>query len=116
VYCWTLLTRNIAETPYLLGVTDDLAKAQRLGEPHLLSGRAFLCLIEAVRPAMMVHSLDACYVRTGREWVGRRTVSGRVRWQERDALLAPAARRLIAAEYAIRSLCQVRRVGGSVAI
>jgi hypothetical protein len=85
VYCWTLLTRDIAETPFLLGVTDELARAQRLTEPHLISGRAVLSYIEAVRPAMTVHSLDTCYVRTGRVWVGRRTARGRVSWQERDA-------------------------------
>ena len=85
MYCWTLLSRNISETPFLLGVTDDLARAQRLAEPHLISGRAFLSYIEAVRSAMSVHSLDTCYVRTGRVWIGRRTISGRVSWQEREA-------------------------------
>jgi len=85
MYCWTLLTRDIGATPYLMGVTDDLAKAQRLGEPHLLSGKAFLCHITAVRAAMNVHGLDTCYIRTGREWLGRCTFSGRVKWAEREA-------------------------------
>lgn len=84
MYCWTLLTRDISATPFLMGVTDDLAKAQRLSEPHILSGRAFLGLIELVRPAMSVHSLDTCYVRTGLTWLGRLTNSGRVGWFERE--------------------------------
>jgi hypothetical protein len=84
MYCWTLLTRNFGETPYLMGVTDDLAKAKRLGEPHLVSGKAFLCHIAAVRPGMTVHSLDACYIRIGREWLGRCTIHGRVKWSERE--------------------------------
>lgn len=84
MYCWTLLTRDITATPYLMGVTDDLAKAQRLTEPHLESKRAFLCYIETVRAAISVNSLDACYVRTGRDLLGRLTNSGRVRWTERE--------------------------------
>ncbi len=85
MYCWTLLTRNIGETPYLMGVTDDLAKAQRIGELHLLSGKAFLCHIAAVRTAITVHGLSTCYVRTGRVWLGRCAHSRRVRWDEREA-------------------------------
>jgi hypothetical protein len=80
MYCWTLLTRDINATPYLLGVTDELAKAQRLTEPHLISGPAFLCLIETVRAAVTVHGLDSCYVRPGPDWLGRLTTNGRVRW------------------------------------
>jgi hypothetical protein len=89
MYCWTLLSRDISETPYLMGVTDDLARAQRLSEPHLISGRAFLALIEAVRTAMTVYSLDTCYVRTGRFWLGRGTAHGGVRWDERDGFFRP---------------------------
>jgi hypothetical protein len=84
MYCWTLLGRNIADTPQLMGVTDDLTRAQRLSEPPLLSGQAFVCIIEAVRPAMSVHSLDTCYVRTGRIWIGRRTATGKAHWRELD--------------------------------
>jgi len=84
MYCWTLLSRDISETPFLIGVTDDLAGAQRLSEPHLISGRAFLSYIEAVRAGITVHSLDNCYLRTGRVWIGRLTVKGRVSWHERE--------------------------------
>jgi hypothetical protein len=89
MYCWTLLSRDISETPYLMGVTDDLARAQRLCEPDLISGRAFLSYIEAVRTAMTVYSLDTCYVRTGRVWTGRCTIHETVRWDERDGFFGP---------------------------
>lgn len=86
MFCWTLLTGNTADTPFLIGVTDDLASAQRITEPHLLSGRAFLSYIEAVRPAMTADTLDSCYVRTGLTWLGRLTTSRRVRWSRSDVL------------------------------
>jgi hypothetical protein len=89
MFCWTLLTGNTADTPYLLGVTDDLAGAQRMSEPHLLTGRAFLSYIEAVRPAMTVDGLDSCYVRTGLTWLGRLTTDNRVTWVRRDARVWP---------------------------
>jgi hypothetical protein len=91
MYCWSLLSANTAQPPFLLGVTDDLARAQRLTEPHLISGQACLSYIEAVLAAMTVHSLDTCYVRTGRLWIGRRTVGGRVSWQEHDGHPRPQA-------------------------
>lgn len=84
MYCWTLLSRDITATPYMMGVTDDLAKAQRLTEPYLVEQRAFVCYIETVRAAITINGLDSCYVRTGRDWLGRLTVSGRVRWDERE--------------------------------
>jgi hypothetical protein len=84
MYAWTLLTTNIGETPYLMGITDDLDKAKRIGEPHLISGRAFLCHIAAVRAAISVHGLDTCYIRTGHHWFGRCTIKHRVKWCERD--------------------------------
>ena len=77
-------------TPYLLGVTDDLAKAQRLTEPHLISGQAFVCLIETVRAAFTVHGMDSCYVRPGPDWLGRLTTSGQVRWHESVPGAGPA--------------------------
>jgi hypothetical protein len=83
MYSWTLLARDVSATPYLMGVTDDLAEAQRLCEPHLESRQAFLGYVEAVRPAMTVHSLDTCYVRTGDAWLGRLGSRGRVGWRER---------------------------------
>lgn len=90
MYCWTMLTRDVHATPYLLGVTDDLAEARRLAETHLISGQAFLCLIETVRAAFTVHGMDSCYVRPGPDWLGRLTASGLVRWDEPRAFQDPA--------------------------
>jgi hypothetical protein len=83
MYCWTLLSRDISATPFLMGVTDDLAKARELCEPYLESRRAFLGFIQAVRPAMTAHGLDTCYVPTGAAWLGRLRHSRRVGWQAR---------------------------------
>jgi hypothetical protein len=91
MYCWTLLSRDICDTPRMMGVTGELAEAQRLTEPHLISGAAFLCYIETVRAAISVHGLDTCYVRTGRDWLGRLNTSGRVRWTEREGRGAAVA-------------------------
>jgi hypothetical protein len=82
MYSWTLLSADVNTTPYLLGVTDDLAKAKRLTEPHLISGQALLCLIETVRAAFTVHGMDSCYVRPGPDWLGRLTATGQVGWNE----------------------------------
>jgi len=84
MYCWNLLTGDISDVPFLMGVTSDLDEAMRICEPYVISGRAFLCYIEAVRPAMTADGLDPCYVRTGRHWIGRRTIHGRVHWEERE--------------------------------
>ncbi len=84
MYCWNLLTRDISEGPFLLGVTGDLAEAMRLCAPYVEDGRALLCYIEAVRPVMSVDGLDPCYVRTGLYWTGRRTTRDKVRWEEHE--------------------------------
>jgi hypothetical protein len=84
MYCWTLLSRDISATPYLMGVTDDLAKARKLCEPHLESRRAFLGYIQAVRPAMTAHGLDSRYVPVGPAWLGRLRDSDEVGWREQQ--------------------------------
>jgi hypothetical protein len=84
MYCWTLLSRDISATPHLMGVTDDLAKAQKLCEPHLESRGAFLGFIQTVQPAMTAHGLDMCYVPTGPAWLGRLGRSRGVGWLERN--------------------------------
>jgi hypothetical protein len=82
MYSWALLTREPGDVPYMLGITDDLAHAQRVAEPHLMSGKAFLCHIERVRYAMTVADMNSCYMSTGQFWVGRLAASGRVAWSE----------------------------------
>jgi hypothetical protein len=84
MYCWTLLSRDISATPYLMGVTDDLDMARKLCEPHLVARRAFLGYIQAVRPAMTAHGLDSCYVPVGRAWLGRARDSDGVGWREQE--------------------------------
>ena len=84
MYSWTLLSRDISGTPFLMGITDDLAEAKRLAEPYLISGKAFLCQIEEVQPAISVHGMDSCHEPTGRSWYGRRNNSDGVTWRERD--------------------------------
>jgi hypothetical protein len=84
MYCWALLSGNISDVPYLLGVTDDLAVAMRVCEQELITGKPFLGYIEAVQPAMSAHDLSSCYVRTGRLWIGCRTVRGGLCWEERE--------------------------------
>jgi len=84
MYCWTLLSRDISATPYLMGVTDDLAKARKLCDPHLASRRAFLGYIQAVRPAMTAHGLNGCYVPVGPAWLGRLSESHEVGWREQQ--------------------------------
>jgi hypothetical protein len=85
MYCWTLLSGATSDVPYLMGVTGDLARAMRLCEEQLISGKAFLGYVELVRPVMsMAHDLDSCYAGTGLIWIGRRTIDGGVRWEERE--------------------------------
>lgn len=84
MYCWSLLSGNISDVPYLTGVTGDLATAMRLCEQQLLAGEAFLGYIEVVRQAVSAYDLDSCYVRTGQLWIGRRAMRDRVRWEERE--------------------------------
>jgi hypothetical protein len=82
MYSWTLQTRKPDDTPYMLGITDDLGRAQSAAEPHLESGKAFLCHIAEVRYAMDIADLTSCYVCTGLHWVGRLADGGRVAWSE----------------------------------
>lgn len=84
MYRWTLLSRDVSATPYLMGITDDLAQAQQACEPHLRSRRAFLGFIQAVRPAMTAHGLDTGYVPTGAAWLGRLRRCRVVGWRERS--------------------------------
>jgi hypothetical protein len=83
MYRWTLVSRNTGEAPSLMGITSDLEVAQRMAEPHLESGAAFLGHIEEVRCAMAASDLTSCYMSTGLYWIGRLGDSGRVFWAER---------------------------------
>ena len=82
MYSWALLTREPGDVPFMLGITDSLARARSVAEPHLRSGRAFLCHIERVRYAMTADGMDSCYAGTGVYWVGRLAADGSVVWTE----------------------------------
>ena len=78
-YSWTALS-GASGSSVAMGITDDRARAMRAGEESLGSGRAFVVIIEAVRPAMAPGTLAPCYVRTGVSWLGQRTGTGEVTW------------------------------------
>lgn len=82
MYLWTLLTHKPGDSPYVAGVTDDLAKARLATEPGLKSRKAFVCYIEQVRYAMNATDMSASYASVGRYWVGQLGARGRVRWTE----------------------------------
>jgi hypothetical protein len=82
LFSWTLLTRKPGDVPYMMGITDDMDRARRVAEPHLVSGMAFLCHIERVRYAMTAADMRSCYMSTGQYWVGRLAEGGRVAWSE----------------------------------
>jgi hypothetical protein len=82
MYLWTLLTGEPGDSPYMLGITDDLTHARRVAEPYLESGKARLCYIEQTRFAMTVADMDSCYAPVGRYWSGKLNRGGRVRWSE----------------------------------
>ncbi len=90
-YSWTALKANdrdapgagglrAAGLPVAKGLTDDRGRAMKAGEEILLSGRAAVVVIEAVRPAMAGPTLAPCYVHRGVEWRGRCAAGGEVAW------------------------------------
>ena len=83
-YYWTALSGTSPESAHssvAMGITDDRGRAMRAGEETLGSGRAFMVIIEAVRPAMAAQTLAPCYARIGVGWRGRCTSSGGVAWE-----------------------------------
>jgi hypothetical protein len=80
-YAWTVLSGTTTDAVVGLGITGDHEKAKEDAEGPLLDGRAFLAMIEAVRPVMAAHSLSPAYLRTGVAWLGRRDNAGGVTWR-----------------------------------
>jgi hypothetical protein len=80
-YSWTALTGMTDDIPATLGISDSREKAQRDAGEALLDGRAFIAIIDTVRPVMAAYGLAPCYLRTGASWLGRRDRSGQVVWQ-----------------------------------
>lgn len=81
MYSWTALSGSTSDAVVGLGITRDRKKAQRDAEETLLSGSAFVAMIEAVGAVNGVHCMCPCYLRTGEAWVGRRNRSGSVAWR-----------------------------------
>ena len=80
LYSWTTLSGATSDAVVGLGITRDRRKAQRDAEETLLSGSAFVAMIEAVGAVSAAHGMCPCYLRTGEAWVGRRNRSGGVAW------------------------------------
>jgi|GEM_PF-3707480 len=80
-YSWTALTGMTNDPAVCLGICSDREKAQRDAEEPVLDGRAFVAIIDTVRPVMAAYGLTPCYLCTGASWVGRRNRDGRVVWQ-----------------------------------
>ncbi len=81
VYSWTALSGDTSAAVVGMGITSDHEKAKRDAEEPVLSGQAFLAIIESVTPVMAAHGLSLCYLRTGTAWLGRRNTSGGVAWR-----------------------------------
>lgn len=81
LYSWTALSGTTSDAVVGLGITRDPEKARRDAEEPLLSGSAFVAMIEAVGAVNAAHGMYPCYLRTGEAWVGRRNRSGGVAWR-----------------------------------
>ena len=81
MYSWTALSGDTSAAVVGMGITSDRDKARQNAEEPLLVGKAFLSIIETVRPVIAAHSLSPCYLRTGAAWLGRRDNSGGVAWR-----------------------------------
>jgi hypothetical protein len=91
-YCWTALS-GASGSSVAMGITDDRGRAMRAGEEILNAGRAVVVIIDAVRPAMVPHTLAPCYVRTGVGWLGHSAGAGEVNWHRYFGPRGPGAAR-----------------------
>jgi hypothetical protein len=91
MYLWELIGHDTAEGVLLSGIDGDLAAAMSAGEGPLGQQRGFIVRIIEVVGRMSVQSLDVIYVPTGRQWLGRRTISGGVHWEHAFRIIDPAA-------------------------
>jgi hypothetical protein len=80
MYLWELVGHDSSEGSLLSGIDDDLAAVMRTCARLLTQPRGFVVRIVEVVSRLSVCHLDAIYVPTGREWLGRRTRSGGVHW------------------------------------
>jgi hypothetical protein len=80
LYSWTALTGMTDEVPVCLGISDDQDSARRAAAEPLLDGRAFVAVIDTVRPVMQAYGLAPCFMRTGASWLGKADRHGHVVW------------------------------------
>ena len=85
LYSWTALSGSTSDAVVGMGITRDREKARLDAEETLLSGKAFVAMIEQVGAVNAAHGLSPCYLHTGEAWVGRRNGSGRVAWRTHRA-------------------------------
>ena len=71
------------------GLGDDLAAIMRTIEPLLVQRVGFAARIVEVVPRLSVFHLDAVFVPTGREWLGRRDRHGGAYWEARRQPVDP---------------------------
>ncbi|HEY3881612.1 MAG TPA: hypothetical protein VGM12_23725 [Trebonia sp.] len=90
MYLWELLGHDTAEGVIVSGIDDDLAAVMRAGAALLGQQRGFVVRVVEVVTRVSV-DLDAIYVPTGRNWLGRRTRSGGVHWEHTCRAVEPGA-------------------------
>jgi hypothetical protein len=81
LYSWTALSGSTSDAVVGLGISRDHERARLDAEEALLSGRAFVAMIEALGAVSASHGLYPCYLHTGEAWLGRRNKSGGVVWR-----------------------------------
>jgi hypothetical protein len=81
MYLWELVGHDTSEGTLLSGIDDDLAAVTRDGEALLDQQRGFVVRVVEVVPRLSVLHLDVIYVPTGRQWIGRRNLTGGAHWK-----------------------------------
>ena len=81
MYLWELVGHDTSEGTLLSGIDDDLAAVTRAGEALLGQQRGFVVRVVEVVPRLSVLHLDVIYVPTGRQWLGRRNLTGGAHWE-----------------------------------
>src|ERR1700742_2775560 len=81
MYLWDLVGHDTSEGSVCSGLGDDLAAITRTIDPLLEKRVGFAARIVEVVPRLSVVQLDAVFVATGREWLGRRGRHGGAYWE-----------------------------------
>jgi hypothetical protein len=89
MYLWDLVGHDTSEGSVCSGLGDDLAAITRTIDPLLEKRVGFAARIVEVVPRLSVFHLDAVFVPTGREWLGRRDRHGGAYWEARRQPVDP---------------------------